>query len=721
MQCKALIVDDDPLLVMYLKLHFSDIGIEAEGAGDGIEALEKINIFEPDIILSDIMMPRMDGYDLQKQLRKNPDTENIPLIFLTTKNDISDQLTGFSMGVDDYVCKPFEIHDLVRRMQRAIKRAEQIRCFRTKADFSGNLSQIAWTDIFQLIELNRNTGELHFLSLEREYIGRTFFSNGKLVNAQMGHFEAEEAFYALMTIQEGFFEFISKTIDVSPLIKRSNSSIFLKGSRMVEEYEGLHKLLPDLNVIVKLAANKVFAEIKKNTDNQLVLKIFSLIDKKYPVGSILHSGDMSPIRAASILSDLLKRGCLEIMDDKSNGTENDSTTFPVNINKGLINIMSNIEQRLLTGILEFRNRAEPQAVFFQNGRPVHAIHGKVTGEKALFRIFREQGGPLKFLRQSVSFPFTIEKPLADLLQGGTKEIQKLQKVDKEFFTKKLTVNDQKFREISNYKNIPGLRNFIALVQGHGKVCEIIENSPLTDSFTYDQINYLLKIGILDMQEERRVIRRAVRAGFFDTRADFSGNLVKMKLVDIIHLIELNHKTGELIFKNQKGKPLGKAFFKDGNLINAHMGLLSGEEAFYGLMGKKKGYFEFYVTPVDVSQTIALPNMSVLLNGSRLIDETPLEAQKGFPDPKAQMDKGPETEGLKMFDKAILKRTISINADRLNQISQKGNHEELNWIIELVKKHEKIGDILEASRYTDLKTLKSILELNNLKVIDISEN
>jgi DNA-binding response OmpR family regulator len=305
---------------------------------------------------------------------------------------------------------------------------------------------------------------------------------------------------------------------------------------------------------------------------------------------------------------------------------------------------------------------------------------------------------------------------------------------------------------------------------------------------------------------KRVIRRAVKAGFFDIRADLSGNLAQMKLVDIIQLIELNHKTGELIFKNQKGKPIGKAFFKEGNLINAHMGLLSGEAAFYGLMGRKKGYFEFSGTPVDVSQAITLPNMSVLLNGSRLIDEAPLEVQKGFTDPKAQMDKGlflkiqeinmqklsgvleikngslkssiyfhngeiihavcgmhsgqkalfrilsktvrelnfsyeslseirsiqnpihkllidatREIEGLKMFDKTILKSTISIKADRLNQISKKYNHQELNWIIELVKKHERIGDILEASRYTDLKTFKAILELNNLKVIDISKN
>jgi CheY-like chemotaxis protein len=309
-----------------------------------------------------------------------------------------------------------------------------------------------------------------------------------------------------------------------------------------------------------------------------------------------------------------------------------------------------------------------------------------------------------------------------------------------------------------------------------------------------------------MLRVKSVIQRTGRAKIFDTRADFSGNFTQMKLVDIIQLIELNHKTGKLVFKNPKGKQLGKAFFKDGNLINAHMGSLSGEDAFYGLMGENKGYFEFFVTPVDVSQTITLPNMSVLLSGSRLIDEASLEVQKGFTDPKAKMDKNlflkiqeanvrklsgvlqiingslkasihfqqgqiihalcgmtsgkkalfrilsqtagelnfshdplleirsiqspvgkllidatREIAALKMLDKNIWESTISIKQDPLNQINPKDKHKKLIWIAELVKKHERIGDILEASQFTDLETFKAILELYNLKVIDISIN
>jgi DNA-binding response OmpR family regulator len=502
MKCKVLIVDDDPFLVLSLKLHFSELGIEVEDAHDGIEALEKVDKFEPDIILSDIIMPRMDGYELHKQLSNNPDMINIPFIFLTAKDDISDQVNGFRMGVDDYICKPFEINDLTQRIQRAIERAEKIRNLGTKADFSGNLSQTAWTDIFQLIELNYKTGELLFLSSEEEQIGKTYFNDGRLVNAQVGHFEGEEAFYALMSLKEGFFEFFSKTIHASSLIKNSNTSILMQGSRMVEEYQDLLQAIPDLNVSIKLTSNKIPMEIKKQIDNQLMLKIFYHIHKKSSVKTILKSGDMSPIRAASILLTLFKNGVLEIINHEINNIEKDAKGFQALIDQALIKIMSNIERRSLTGVLAFQNRTQSQAVFFQKGRLVHAFHGKVIGQKALFRIFRDQGGFSNFIQQQIPLLYTIKKPLIELLQEGVKEIQKLQQVNKNFFSERLTVNDQNLKNFSNSKVISELRSFISLVQQHNQIGEIIEHSQLTDSRTYDRLNYLLSIGILEMKEKK---------------------------------------------------------------------------------------------------------------------------------------------------------------------------------------------------------------------------
>ena len=126
----------------------------------------------------------------------------------------------------------------------------------------------------------------------------------------------------------------------------------------------------------------------------------------------------------------------------------------------------------------------------------------MIGEKALFRIFREPGGFSNFNQQSIPLLFTIKKPLKELLQEGNKEIQKLQHINKNFFSERLTVNDQNLKNFSNSKVISELRNFISLVQQHNQVGKIIDHSQLTDSRTYDRLNYLVSIGILEIKEKK---------------------------------------------------------------------------------------------------------------------------------------------------------------------------------------------------------------------------
>ena len=132
---------------------------------------------------------------------------------------------------------------------------------------------------------------------------------------------------------------------------------------------------------------------------------------------------------------------------------------------------------------------------------MHATYGTLTGEKALFRIFRERGGNLIFNQQAVLLPFSINKSLANLLQEAKKEIRKLQKINNAFLDQHLCVNDHQFHKYCKIKNLSALRNFISLVQENIKVCKIIENSKLTDSKTYDQLKYLLNLGILEMKDK----------------------------------------------------------------------------------------------------------------------------------------------------------------------------------------------------------------------------
>ena len=122
---KILIVDDEPFNLDLLEQELSDYDYQIARAGDGVEALEKIQSFAPDVILLDYMMPRMNGLEVVKQLRTSPQHQSIPVILLTAKATQEDKVAGLDAGADDYVTKPFDSIELLARV-RAMMRLKQM-------------------------------------------------------------------------------------------------------------------------------------------------------------------------------------------------------------------------------------------------------------------------------------------------------------------------------------------------------------------------------------------------------------------------------------------------------------------------------------------------------------------------------------------------------------------------------------------------------------------
>ncbi|HEY6586336.1 MAG TPA: response regulator [Candidatus Methanoperedens sp.] len=121
---KILLVDDeiDTLLPLKRSLEVEDYIVI--GAGNGPEALIKAKTEIPDIILLDLMMPEMDGYEVCEKLKKDPMTKNIPVIMLTAKDAVRDKVKGLDIGADDYVTKPFNLNELKARVKSVLRRAK---------------------------------------------------------------------------------------------------------------------------------------------------------------------------------------------------------------------------------------------------------------------------------------------------------------------------------------------------------------------------------------------------------------------------------------------------------------------------------------------------------------------------------------------------------------------------------------------------------------------
>jgi two-component system alkaline phosphatase synthesis response regulator PhoP len=121
---KILVVDDEIYIVHILDFSLGMEGYEVLTALDGEQAVDKARSEHPDLIVLDIMMPKLDGYETCKILKAGEDTKNIPVILLSAKGRNVDQKIGFEVGADDYITKPFNSGELMARINRIMRKAE---------------------------------------------------------------------------------------------------------------------------------------------------------------------------------------------------------------------------------------------------------------------------------------------------------------------------------------------------------------------------------------------------------------------------------------------------------------------------------------------------------------------------------------------------------------------------------------------------------------------
>ena len=118
---KILIVDDDANISAVLKMYFENEGYDVKLACDGVEGLSYFKIFEPDLVLLDIMMPKKDGWQVCREIRE---ISSKPIIMVSAKCEVFDKVLGLELGADDYVVKPFDMKELSARVKAVLRRCQ---------------------------------------------------------------------------------------------------------------------------------------------------------------------------------------------------------------------------------------------------------------------------------------------------------------------------------------------------------------------------------------------------------------------------------------------------------------------------------------------------------------------------------------------------------------------------------------------------------------------
>lgn len=257
----VLVADDDAWIVRMIATVLEKRGYTVETAADGEEALALAEQRPPDLLITDVMMPRMDGWALVRHLRSRADFGGLPVIFLTALSSEDDRIRGFRLGADDYMAKPFRFEELDLRVTKTLRRTlaavQQAREQLSSPSLRGDLAQMGLSSLLILIELERKTGQLTLhapidASIDMALdalpadapepklppVGIVLVRDGRIVHARLDNSPEPvdaDCVYHLLTWPAGEFEFTACLVEGEDRVGSSTTALLMEAARRLDE------------------------------------------------------------------------------------------------------------------------------------------------------------------------------------------------------------------------------------------------------------------------------------------------------------------------------------------------------------------------------------------------------------------------------------------------------------------------------------------------------
>lgn len=243
---KVLIVDDNEALLMALEYSIREAGYKVFQATDGVIAFRIANDENPDVIISDISMPEMDGIELCKKIRATPHLSETPFILLTALAKPEEKLIGLRSGADDYIVKPFDIEELIARIDIMYKK-NQKRQFSNM--LSGNIKELPIFDMLQILVQSHKEGVLHIGNGENT--GTISMRDDFIMDASFMEIRGEDALVEIFGLTDGFFNYEPQDVPNGSLAKPVNY-IILEVVRLIDERSEVNQHIPDFACVLVL-------------------------------------------------------------------------------------------------------------------------------------------------------------------------------------------------------------------------------------------------------------------------------------------------------------------------------------------------------------------------------------------------------------------------------------------------------------------------------------
>ena len=303
-----LIVDSDPKSLRVLEVSLKKASYSVTRAVHGVDALEKIQISAPDLIISDTAMPEMDGFELNRRLKANPEWTDIPLIFLTAQKSVEDKIRGLEQGVEDYLTKPIFIREILARVGLVLQRRqrENLENRGSKTKFSGNLVDMGIIDLIQTIDLSRKSGVIHLMRSDDR--GEIYFREGKVIDAETRNRRGEDAMYRMLVWSEGTFEIEFTTPDRLDAITLSTQGLLMEGMRRLDEWGRLLEQLPPLTSVFDVDEAMLAERLGEIPDE--INQLLRHFDGRRDLMGVVDSCSLGDLEALTVISKLFFEGLI---------------------------------------------------------------------------------------------------------------------------------------------------------------------------------------------------------------------------------------------------------------------------------------------------------------------------------------------------------------------------------------------------------------------------
>jgi CheY-like chemotaxis protein len=273
-------------------------------ATSGQDALGKLELHAPDLIISETTFPEGDGFELRRRVRAKPEWSEIPFIFLTAEAAIENKIRGLELGVDDYLTKPIYIREIVTRINILLQKRQRVQ-FEERRDgrtrFAGRVQDMPVVDVIQTIEISRKSGVIQFVG-DRGRQAAIYFRDGRVIDAEAGALQGEDAVYRLLTWSEGEFEVVFRTVRRREVITVSSQGLLMEGMRRLDEWSRLFEQLPPLTHRFEVDTIELAGRLGDvPDDNNRILRLF---DGKRTLMEVIDASDVGDLECLQAMSRL---------------------------------------------------------------------------------------------------------------------------------------------------------------------------------------------------------------------------------------------------------------------------------------------------------------------------------------------------------------------------------------------------------------------------------